>query len=117
MSINYLPLHPAQKEVFLDQMMNPDSPHYNVGGYVRLRGRLNRDIIRKAIYSSGEVFDVFKMRFNFSGPDPLCYFQDSYHVSSLREMDFSGRDEGPETAALTWMQQHFNLPFRIDSGH
>ena len=56
------PMHPAQQDIYVDQLINKNSPHYNLGGYIKLKGILDKKKFKMAVDSAPEVFDVFKMR-------------------------------------------------------
>ena len=55
------PMHPAQKDIYVDQLINKDSPHYNLGGYIKLKGSLDKAKFFESVNSAPFVFDVFKM--------------------------------------------------------
>lgn len=57
-------LHPSQLDIFVDQFINNESPHYNIGGYIKLIGRLDTRRFVEALASAIMELDVFKMRFN-----------------------------------------------------
>src|SRR3954470_6444407 len=104
------PLHPAQYEIYVDQLLNPGSPQYNIGFYIKLKGCLNKKKFIQAINSSPQVFDVFKTRFDLNDLNPVSYCDESYHILDVTEMDFSDRTS-PEIEANSWMQEQFNTPF------
>ncbi|MHA4811616.1 non-ribosomal peptide synthetase, partial [Flavitalea flava] len=106
------PLHPAQQDVFFDQLVNEESPHYNVGGYIRLEGALDKEKLRETLQTVPEVFDVFKMGFGLAGDEPRGYWKEDDPEYAFTELDFSsGEDAGKK--ALAWMQERFNAPFVI----
>ena len=45
------PLHPAQKDVYIDQLLNVESPHYNIGGYLKLEGALDKEKFFRVVNS------------------------------------------------------------------
>ncbi len=106
------PLHPAQRDIYVDQLLNTGSSHYNIGGYIKLQGNLNREKFREAVNSAAKLFDAFKMRFDLEAADQVCYAESSYDILELTELDFSDR-ENPKKDALLWMQQRFNRHFLI----
>ena len=108
----YLSLHPAQLDVFTDQLINPESPHYNIGGYIRLKGTLNKEKFIETILSIPEVFDTFKLRFYLAADGPLCYPDNHFEVLNLPEVDCSNQTH-PFSAASKWMQENMNLPFDV----
>ncbi|HEY0055307.1 MAG TPA: amino acid adenylation domain-containing protein, partial [Pedobacter sp.] len=103
-------LHPAQRDVYTDQLINPDSPLYNVGGYIILKGKFDKVKFNEVIKSAPEVFDFFKLRFKLDQPDFLCYYDEDYNAYNLTELDFSTQGN-PEEAAKSWMQENFNASF------
>ncbi|HYC30068.1 MAG TPA: condensation domain-containing protein, partial [Chitinophagaceae bacterium] len=105
-------LHPAQREVYLDQLLNTGSPHYNVGGYIRLMGTIDKPALLTAIRSSVHTFDVLRMRFDFTGEIPGCYFDHEAQEPEIIEKNFSSSKRAEEDATH-WMQQQFNTPFAL----
>ena len=82
-------LHPSQKDIYTDQLLNVDSPHYNIGGYIVLKGLLDKDKLKEAITAAPKVFDVFKMRFNFKQADFIFLMDETYQELEWKEIDFS----------------------------
>ncbi|MEO6546899.1 MAG: amino acid adenylation domain-containing protein [Ferruginibacter sp.] len=107
-----LPLHPAQQDVYTDQLINAKSPHYNIGGYVKLIGSFSAKRFHEVINSTHEVFDAFRLRFDLETTEPLCYFDRGYEKSQIPEIDFSTHGN-PADEALSWMQNRFNKPLLI----
>lgn len=105
-------LHTAQQDVYVDQLLNKFSPHYNIGGYIKLCGSLNKEKFREAVNSAAKVFDAFKMRFDSDAAEPVCYIDEKFEKLGLSDLDFSIR-ENPAAEAETWMQNRFNIPFII----
>ncbi|MEO7583965.1 MAG: amino acid adenylation domain-containing protein [Ferruginibacter sp.] len=108
----FLPLHPAQRDVYTDQLINTKSPHYNIGGYIKLTGLLDKQKFHEAICSVPDVFDAFKLRFDHDEAAPVCRVDTDYKKETLAELDFSGYDD-PEAEARAWMQSRFNKPLLI----
>ncbi|MBE7172520.1 MAG: amino acid adenylation domain-containing protein [Williamsia sp.] len=107
------PLHPAQVDVYTDQLIHSASPHYNIGGYIRIQGSLNKELFYQTVDTLPLVFDVYKMRFNFSSTEPVCFFDDQYSQLQVHEFDLT-HHEDPQAEALQWMQNRFNTPFHIE---
>lgn len=107
------PLHPAQEDVYIDQLINTESPHYNIGGYIKLKGKLDKEKFHYAVSSAPLAFDAFKMRFDLNEPDSLCHFDPGYEKLEMPELDFSNGDN-PSREAECWMQSRFNIPFVIE---
>lgn len=105
-----IPLHPAQKDVYTDQLVKGNSPLYNVGGYICLNGKLNSQLLIEVVSGAPVYFDAFKMRFNLQAADFKTYLDHSNTSIPVIEIDFS-LDASPAATALRWMQSKFNQPF------
>ena len=107
-----LALHPAQQDVYRDQLINSESPHYNIGGYIRLKGSLDVGKFQQAIHTAADIFDAFKLRFGQNGTGPACYIDQQFVKSPIEIIDFAGA-ENPEQEAHLWIKNRFSLPFLI----
>ncbi len=105
-----IPLHPAQYEIYINQLINIESPHYNKGFYIRLKGDLNSAKFIEAVSSSPAVFDAFKLSFDSHETDPICVFDESFTRLEVAQIDFNERPND----AKNWIQSRFNTPFLID---
>jgi hypothetical protein len=85
-------LHPAQRDVFIDQLLNVESPHYNIGGYIRLEGTLDKQKFIQAVHSAPKVFDAYKMRFSSDASNPSFLLDEDYERLELDELDFSNEE-------------------------
>jgi hypothetical protein len=110
------PLHPAQKDVFIDQLLNIESPHYNIGGYIRLAGTLDKEKFLQAVSAAPRVFDAYKMRFNSDISNPSFNLDAEYESLELDELDFS-KEHNAKEVAHRWMQERFNTPFTINENN
>ena len=105
-------LHPAQYDIYTDQVLNLESPHYNIGMYIRLKGVLDKDKFQASVQLSCKSFDVFKMRFDFEDMEGRFYLDNNYESFDWNELDFSNQ-HNPKTAAEVWMQNRFNTSFIV----
>ncbi|GAA3937019.1 amino acid adenylation domain-containing protein [Chitinophaga oryziterrae] len=110
MALQIIPLHPAQQDMYMDQLINPESPHNNTGGYTKLTGRLDKEKFREAVNSVPDVFDSFKLRFDFENPANHAYFDEDYRQYDLPELDMS--HESWESIEA-WMMKQFSTPFPV----
>lgn len=106
------PLHPAQNDVFRAQLIDTDSPFYNVGGYVKLKGALDKEKFIEAVSAAPRTFDAFRMRFHVTETDAVCFFDDGFDAMEITELDFSGSAD-PTVEAVSWMRRRFNIAFPI----
>ncbi len=104
------PIHPAQFDVYADQLLDTKSPHYNIGGYIKLKGRLNKKLFYEAVGSGAKVFDAFRIRVDLNLPEPLIFQEQNSDNLDMLDLDLSDR-ENSEKDAAEWMQNRFNTPF------
>lgn len=107
------PLHPAQEDVYTDQLLDRNSPHYNIGGYIKFKGRLDKKLFYETVGSGPQVFDVFRMRFDLNLPVPVAFLVADNNQMELTDIDFSDLEDS-ESTALEWMQNRFNTPFLFE---
>ncbi|WP_121809993.1 non-ribosomal peptide synthetase [Mucilaginibacter kameinonensis] len=112
MSRLQFPLHPAQREVYVNQLLHMDSAQYNIGGYIILKGALNVGKFHETVSSLPLVFDAFKMSFDLTTPDFVYQLNTDYNACELIEADFSTQ-ANPEAEANIWMRQTFSAPFDL----
>ncbi|WP_075342809.1 non-ribosomal peptide synthetase [Tenacibaculum agarivorans] len=105
-------LHLAQQEVYYGQLMNPQSPIYNIGGYAILTGTLDTALFKSIVASLSSVFDTYNFRYDFTGAEPLFYISDCKEVY-LNEIDFSN-EQYPERRAKEWMQVAIDTVFDLN---
>src|SRR5688572_17932628 len=109
------PLHTSQQDIIIDQLINTDSPHYNIGGYIILKGALDKSAFHQTIGSAPAVFDVFRARFNPDITNLHVTYQDGYTQLELPTLDFSAEGD-PAGKAIAWMEGRFKIPFPIAPG-
>ncbi|MFL1515347.1 amino acid adenylation domain-containing protein [Pseudomonas prosekii] len=108
-------LSSAQRDIWLDQQSRGDSPLYNIGGYVELRGPLDPALMRHAIEVLVAKNDALRTRLS-PGPDglPLQTFPQSVPVE-VPLHDFSERPD-PHVAAQALMQQQMEQAYALHDG-
>ncbi len=107
-----IPLHPAQHDVYTDQLVNGNSPLYNVGGYICLKGPLDHLRFLKMVNDAPGIFDAFTMRFNLEAADFSVYFNEAIKDFQVDLKDLSSEHD-PAARAFEWMQNDFNQPLKI----
>ncbi|GJM33272.1 MAG: hypothetical protein DHS20C18_22730 [Saprospiraceae bacterium] len=108
-------MQPAQLEYYFDQMRDPHSPHYNIGGYVDMVGLLDYDKMVAAIQAMVNVFDIHKVSIETPADKPLWQYDSTPNESDIRYFDFSAAAD-PEVHAQTWMKERFNQSFDLTKG-
>ncbi|MGO4294382.1 amino acid adenylation domain-containing protein, partial [Chitinophaga sp. RAB17] len=105
-------LHPAQHDIFMDQLIYPDSSHYNTGGYLKIVGTLDKEKFAAAVYSLPAVFDALRMRFSITDDTPHLYFDNnslSYHMQEVDATDMPDNNAAMEL----WIKDRLNIPFKL----
>ncbi len=108
-------LHLAQQEIYLGQMIDPQSPLYNTGGYTVLKGQLNVELFKNILEELPSFFDVFSMRFSSSSKGPSYHLEDKIQNIPIEEVDLS-HYEDPLASGKKWIQKEFDTPFNIEVG-
>ena len=113
MPIRAISLHPAQRDIYFDQLAHPDSPHYVTAGYIILKGDLHIPYFKAAVSDILGAHDIFRMRFDLRASIPTGYVTAEDAVIPLQEMDYS-QHAAPDATARQWMQDQCNLPYDIN---
>jgi len=86
----------VQKDIFFDQLKDEESPHYNVGGYIKL-GSVSEDVMCLAHKELVENNPVFGLRFRWDGEKPIQYISVE-RSTQLEIVDFSKDGDAIEKA-------------------
>ncbi|MET4141838.1 amino acid adenylation domain-containing protein [Pedobacter sp. UYP1] len=113
LSSNTFPMHPAQQDVFIDQLININSPHYNINNYFKITGTLNIDKFISTIVSSAAVFDVFKMAIATADFNPGYQINEQERELPVQLLDFSG-DDHPAELILQWIENQNDRPLSLE---
>jgi len=105
------PLSSVQKEIWFDQVLHPDIPLYNIGGYLRIDGPVDRAVFEKAVDKLIDENDALRTILHEGDPLPVQEIVDKPEYT-LAYMDFSGRDNAMD-AAVAWLQDEFVKPFSL----
>lgn len=116
MLTHVFPLHPTQQDIYVDQLMNPESPHYTLSGYLKLKGRLHKARFAQAVNTVISGNDIFRMSFDLGSPQPEGYLSSIVPEIPLQEIDHS-QHNNPDAYTLEWMQQQCNTAFPLKKGH
>lgn len=110
MPLHVTPIHPAQRDILMDLLINAENSTYNVGGVTRLTGPLHKEKFIAAAETLPAVFDVFRMRFDLSDQVPQAYLDDTFTTQEIVCMDFSGLQ--PD-AVEEWIRERLEIPFLL----
>ena len=111
------PLTAAQRDIWLDQLRQGDSPVYNIGGYVEMTGALDPALMHASLEGLVARHDALRTSLLLGAGEhglPLQRFAPSMPVP-MPFHDFSTHPE-PEAAARRLTQERIELPFTLDGG-
>ncbi|HDN26617.1 MAG TPA: amino acid adenylation domain-containing protein, partial [Thioploca sp.] len=108
------PLSSSQREVWFDQILHPDVPLYNIGGYLRIQGPVEPAIFEKALNQVIHENDALRIILHEGESLPVQTFAENVRIN-LDCHDFSGQ-ENAHQKALVWMEQEFAKPFQLYDG-
>lgn len=100
-----------QSSIYLDQLRRPESPSYNVGGYLRL-ARIDPARLAAAHAALVRDYDVFGLRIA-AGRDGLLQHVSEARDEALPLVDFYAHTDA-DTAADAWIARQFETPFEVD---
>jgi len=113
-TIKHYPLSSPQRDIWLDQILHPDVPLYNIGGYGRIDGSINPTLFEKAINQVIQENDALRIILHEGESLPTQTFAENVHLK-LDFYDFSEKENAHELA-LKWMEQEFVKPFQLYDG-
>ncbi|NWD74223.1 amino acid adenylation domain-containing protein, partial [Pseudomonas gingeri] len=112
-----LALTAAQRNIWLDQMTQGDSPLYNIGGYLEIEGHLDPEVFQQAVNLLIEKHDALRMVLLDQRDEqgvPLQAFAATLPVW-VAPLDLQGQAD-PRQAAASWMQRQLERAFKLDGG-
>ncbi|GAA6621097.1 amino acid adenylation domain-containing protein [Scytonema sp. NUACC26] len=104
-------LSSPQREVWFNQILYPNVPLYNVGGYVKIDGSVDFTIFHKAINRVIQENDALRIILHTGVSLPTQTFAENLSIA-LDLYDFSER-ENAQNQAIQWMKEEFVKPFQI----
>lgn len=101
--MNFSKLSPIQYSFLFDQLKQPKSLKYNIGGYVEISGSLNLELFHlaaKHLFYTQNILCWKLVEFAEESEFQLC-------EQALQYLDFM-EDEAARMKAVTWMEEDFN---------
>lgn len=111
MSYERFPLTQPQQRIWMSQMLHPKSKMYNIGGWVKINGKIDKNILCDAIRQCVLSHDSFKIQITVDKGIPYQYFNENPNLS-ISEIDLSTQQ------GLTfdeWISQRFNRLFVLEN--
>ena len=105
------PLSSPQQAVWLDQLLAPDLPCYNIGTLVRFDGLPDMALFEQALRHAVASNDALRIVLEKAGEQCLQRFDGSIDAV-LQRLDLSGRADA-DAQALAHLRQVFDTPFAL----
>ncbi|HWW01813.1 MAG TPA: amino acid adenylation domain-containing protein [Candidatus Acidoferrum sp.] len=110
------PLSFAQQRLWFFDQLEPNSPLYNLPTALRLRGRLNRDALQRALNTIVARHEVLRAKFEAEDGNPVQIIGQAAPVE-LPVIDLSQPAASPREAGLQrWLDQEARRPFDLSRG-
>ena len=110
-----VPLTTNQREIWLEQELFPDSPIYNIGGFVEIKAAVDCNVFYRAVNCVVEENDALQIVLEKYGGIAYQRFVQS-NDAELHVEDFSD-DQDPNNRCLAWMRKEFEKPFNLHGDH
>ncbi|MFJ8467827.1 amino acid adenylation domain-containing protein [Streptomyces swartbergensis] len=104
----------GQLGIWYAQQLAPESPVYNTGEYVEIRGDVDVELLVSALRQALDEAETYRLRFRSQDGTPAQYVDDSpdhpIHVADL------AAEEDPRAAAEAWMSADMERPGDLFAG-
>jgi amino acid adenylation domain len=109
-----IPLSSLQNAIWLDQLRNPDIPHYNIGALARLNGPFDLAIFKKAIAVVTGNQEALRLTFGSDLSSPYqTLIPDANPDLAFIDLE---NEKNPEAEAWRIMHELLDTPFCLDGG-
>nr|VFJ51765.1 MAG: amino acid adenylation domain-containing protein [Candidatus Kentron sp. FW] len=109
--VDKYPLSSSQKDIWVNQILYPNIPLYNVGGYLVIHGSINSTLFEKSLNQVIQRNDGLRLTLHRGETLPTQTVAEDV-VINLDVHDFSGEDDN-QRKVLEWMKQEFSIPFQL----
>ncbi|MFJ7184006.1 amino acid adenylation domain-containing protein [Lysinibacillus xylanilyticus] len=105
--------HP-QKRIWYTQKLEPQSPLHNIGGYMKIEGIINVDVLKKAILDTVNKNEAFQLKFDEDTMGNPFQYVCNDEPNEIVYIDFSNSEDNV-TLFTSWVRKEFDLPFLIEN--
>ncbi|GAA0710926.1 hypothetical protein GCM10009430_00040 [Aquimarina litoralis] len=99
-----------QKYIWLDQVLSPNSPKHNIGGYVIINGKVNPKQFINAMDILLKENDIFSFVFEENHGMPIFYNLNSETIKKVEYLEIENMDE-----VIDKIQYDFSIPFNLNN--
>lgn len=100
-----------QLDIWHDQAANPDSPLYNMGGYLCITGEISYSLLNQAINQLVKENIALRLSF-YQNNNEICQSCTQFSSIDLEFHDFSQHKE-PSVVTRNWLNRTFKQPFSL----
>jgi amino acid adenylation domain-containing protein/non-ribosomal peptide synthase protein (TIGR01720 family) len=108
--MKYLSLSNPQLRIWYTENMHPDTAINCIGGIIIFKGKMDLNILQQAIKNCIKKNEALRLQL-IEIDGEIRQFVPVYQDVPLKEMDFTGSDNGKADAFL-WADQEFRTPFK-----
>ncbi len=109
MQQKWIPLSRHQRAIWLEALLYPDRPIFNIGTYVLLDGIPDVSTLENAIQRIIDQHDALRMQVVQNGAEPNVIFNDSF------DFELKTTQHASQEAAVLWMEQDFVTPISVNA--
>ncbi|HGY55852.1 MAG TPA: amino acid adenylation domain-containing protein [Caldithrix abyssi] len=111
-----IPLSFAQQRLwFLDQL-SPDSPFYNIPGAIRLKGKLDKEVLKQSLNEIIRRHETLRTTFDNIRGKPVQVIHDQWHIDIPVEDLSALKEEERESKARRLAEEETAKPFNLKTG-
>lgn len=107
-----VPLASNQRDVWYDQATYPNSPVYNIGGYLCIKGEINHTLLEKATCQLVTESDALRLVI-YQENGNVFQSVTNKNTVDLEFIDFSNA-ENPKLSSHKWLNHSFQQPFLLE---
>lgn len=100
-----------QHDVYVEQLLYPDQPIYNIGAKIKIQGKIDVNSFRRAYQQLIAQHDAFRGHVQYAQGE-VCFDIKPTHDAILKVVDFS-KDSDPIGLSEQYMQEQFKIPFDL----
>ncbi|UQA97199.1 amino acid adenylation domain-containing protein [Streptomyces halobius] len=112
-SASPIPLTAYQRDIWTASSQVPDLPRFNIGGALRLSGKVDFGVLKECCRRAMRKNDAFHLRFAERGGIPVQWTD--IDIPEIEVVDVSGEAD-PRAACLAWMERSNRRPLALDGG-
>jgi polyketide synthase PksJ len=109
---NEFPLTSYQRDIWVEQSLHPERPFYNIGGYLEIKGKVDREIFQRTMDRLIRENETLRIMVFSKNGQPFQRFLNELQYQ-VQFHDFSGK-KNPREYSHNWMNDQFKKPFDIN---